>query len=788
MWGSKAWLNIPQKLRVKDFEPRAEVGYLVGYSEHQRGAYRVWIPKWNEIIVSTDVRFDENVPTGDVDHSTDEYWLEARKARTTYGKGIVRFEADFQYLVGQIFYDPDYQLWYRVLSVKENKRGDIVGEVADYLGASEAPPGSASLNTRGELDDRDVISYHVAEIEKMILGPSLSALAGGETVMETTKTAVGIEPRGAAVGHSEGWEKPAANNRALERSPYDRPTRVSDTENPEINEERKHCSLLSELEGVLPTHPNPVCLKAAVEFVGDIAEPHTYKEAVGGIEASAWLESIANERNNLESRGVVEVVPTVPGKKKVSVKYVFKKKTKHGVVSKYKTRIVARGFTQVEGIDYKETASPVARMNTMRLFIKVSLDSGHHIMMLDVEAAFLNGVLEEEIYIDTPEGWDIPQGHSLRLRKAIYGLKQSSRVWYIMFREFLIARGLKPCYSDPCLFVNEDKSLMVLIYVDDVIIACKRMIDYEELVEAVRVEYGVGDHGVFDWYLGLAIEHTNGTIFIHQKDYVDKMLVKYELADEKPEATPMIEKYVIVKDINDELFEEYDIRGKIGSLMYLAVCSRPDIAFAVCYLARFITHPSAKVCTAVDRIFRYLAGTRELGINFEREMLSILKLLCDADFGGDVNDGKSTTGLMVMYGSTLIGWYSSKQTTVAQSTTDAESFSINFAVKEAIWLRGLLSEMGIEVEGPTNIHTDSQAALQMLLSKALHKRTKHIMLRIAFVIDEIAQGNVLPVYIKTTENLADGLTKSQPRILFQEHVKRFNMRKPSAQITGAINF
>jgi hypothetical protein len=430
----------------------------------------------------------------------------------------------------------------------------------------------------------------------------------------------------------------------------------------------------------------------------------------------------------------------------------------------------------------------VARMNTMRLFIKVSLDLGHHIMMLDVEAAFLNGVLEEEIYIDTPEGWDIPEGHSLRLRKAIYGLKQSSRVWYIMFREFLVARGLKPCYSDPCLFINEDKSLMILIYVDDVIIACKDMNEYHQLVEAVRVEYGVGDHGIFDWYLGLAIEHGDGSVFIHQKDYVNKMLEKYDLADEKPELTPMIDKYVIVKDINDELFEEFDIRGKIGSLMYLAVCSRPDIAFAVCYLARFITHPSSKVCIAVNRIFKYLVGTKELGINFIKEVLSILKILCDADYGGDVNDGKSTTGLIAMYGSTIIGWYSSKQTTVAQSTTDAETFSINFGAKETIWLRGLLSEMGILIEGPTKIHTDSQAALQMLLSKALHKRTKHIMLRVAFIIDEIEKGNILPVYIKTTDNLADGLTKAQPRILFEEHVKRFNMRKPSAKVAGAINF
>jgi hypothetical protein len=249
----------------------------------------------------------------------------------------------------------------------------------------------------------------------------------------------------------------------------------------------------------------------------------------------------------------------------------------------------------------------------------------------------------------------------------------------------------------------------------------------------------------------------------------------------------MIDKYVIVKDVEDELFEQFDIRGKIGSLMYLAVCSRPDIAFAVCYLARFTVHPSSKVCAGINRIFRYLAGSRDLGINFERESNSELIIYCDADYGADVNDGKSTTGVLAKLGSTNIGWYSSKQTTVAQSTTDAESIALNFAAKEAIWIRGLLTELGITQKKPTRLLTDSQPALQLLLSKMLHKRTKHIMLKIAYIINEIEEGTILPERVATLDNLSDGMTKSQTKSLFLNHVLRLYMKKVQLRQRSILN-
>ena len=799
IWGCKAWVNIPIPLRSKTFDPRAETGYLVGYSEHQQGAYRIWIPKWDTIIVSRDVRFDEEIPSGDIDHLKDDYWHEARLARTRHDEGVIREVDDFQYLIGQTFYDPDESQWFRVTQVTANRKNDIIAYVTDYDpkadGQSVGSDGKASDigrngNTPSDETEATVkrasYSYHVAEVEKMILGSFLSALEEDDTAM-ATKTVTRNVSWGVTEENRTGREQ---MDYPMHRNPIPGNTKSVSVEhtidlatkqilsNSKIMKKstvEKTTSAVLTLVGETEAGLAKLDYAFAVNFV-DSPEPKTYAEAIHGAEKDKWILSIAEEISNLERRGVVEQVPST-GRNEVSVKYVFKKKTKHGEVYKYKTRIVARGFSQIEGVDYNETYSPVARMNTMRVFVKMSIDRGFKLLTFDVEAAFLNAPLQEEIYIQAPDGWNVKAGHSLKLLKAIYGLKQSAREWYHCFRDFLLEREYKPLVSDPCLFVNKDITVMILVYVDDVIVACKNSQDFEDLKRDANERFGVGDNGPFDWYLGLAIEDNGETLFMHQKDYVDKMLEKYSIDGSHIEATPMIDKYVIVKDVEDELFEQFDIRGKIGSLMYLAVCSRPDIAFAVCYLARFTVHPSSKVCAGINRIFRYLAGSRDLGINFERESNSELVIYCDADYGADVNDGKSTTGVLAKLGSTNIGWYSSKQTTVAQSTTDAESIALNFGAKEAIWIRGLLVELGINLKGPTRLLTDSQPALQLLLSKMLHKRTKHIMLKIAYIINEIEEGSVLPERVSTLENLSDGMTKSQVKSLFLDHVLRLHMKR-----------
>jgi hypothetical protein len=200
--------------------------------------------------------------------------------------------------------------------------------------------------------------------------------------------------------------------------------------------------------------------------------------------------------------------------------------------------------------------------------------------------------------------------------------------------------------------------------------------------------------------------------------------------------------------------------------MFTAVTVRPDIAFAVAYVARFTTHPSAEVCRAINHIFGYLAGTMDLGISFIKEDNSELVVYCDADYGSDINDYKSTSGVMVFIGSTIVCWYSSKQTTVAQSSTDAEILAMNFAAKEIVWIRGLLDEMGLPQALPTKLKGDSQSAILLSRNPVFHKRTKHVMIKFMYLVECLRISVMITEFVAGTKNWADMLTKSQKKAFF----------------------
>jgi hypothetical protein len=244
------------------------------------------------------------------------------------------------------------------------------------------------------------------------------------------------------------------------------------------------------------------------------------------------------------------------------------------------------------------------------------------------------------------------------------------------------------------------------------------------------------------------------------------MLKRYNYEQLNAEETPMVERYAIVKDPEDELFEDFEIKSKIGSLMFAAVCTRPDIMFAVSYLARFSNHPSREVCQAVIRVFKYLSGTAELGITFRREDGAKPLVYCDSDYGGDANDFKSTSGIAVFIGSTLVCWYSSKQTTTAQSSCDAEIVSMNLASKEIVWVRNLLEEMGFKLHEPTKLMCDNQSAIKLGYNPVFHKRTKHIMIKIAFLVEQLQIDILILEYVKSKENWSDGFTKALARLYF----------------------
>jgi hypothetical protein len=772
----------------------------------------MWLPHWDVVVTSRNVTFDEEIPRGDVDLSTDEYWSEIRKARVFADTRTRVNVDDFLYLEGVVFYDDDDSCHYRVTRVTKHTGEYIVAHVAKYN--PSLAEDEQNLKESGR-------PYHVLDVERMLAGYAnedeiIASMVGlvdrvsfpigfhedqqsmynfgsvegdvsAESVTRVTKHDLhGIgtgmyEPRSPFIsglapqdrsrnrGCGEGHLEEKVERPRDQISAFTTDTNCQHPKGTTVSCGSQSNDAIAEMFDLPLIATELVDYGTAMKLAAvDTGEPRSYSEAIAGPERAKWLEAITTELQNLKKREVLIEVPRPEYPiHVVDCKYLFKKKEKHGIVYKYKARLVARGFSQIETVNYNEVFSSVARHNSERIFLKISIDRGHKRRSIDFEAAFLSSPLEtEEIYLATPEGWSVTPGNVLRLNRSLYGLKQSGRYFQIMLTEFLISIGFKQCNSEPCLFIRHEGTEMILTYVDDAIISCEIDERIKEIILEIKKAFEIGEEGDLDWYIGSAIEDRGDTLFMNQKDYIIKMLKLYDYDMSKTVETPLREKFAILKDPEDELFHDFKIREKVGSLMFTAVTVRPDIAFAVAYIARFTTHPSAEVCRAINHIFGYLAGTVELGISFVKEDNSEVIVYCDADYGSDINDYRSTSGVLVFIGSTPVCWYSSKQTTVAQSSTDAEILAMNFAAKEIVWIRGLLAEMGLPQLLPTKLKGDSQSAILLARNPVFHKRTKHIMIKFMYLVECLRISAIINEFVAGIKNWADMLTKSQKRAFF----------------------
>jgi hypothetical protein len=449
--------------------------------------------------------------------------------------------------------------------------------------------------------------------------------------------------------------------------------------------------------------------------------PTTYDEAMQCDDREYWKTSVERELGSLEQHKTAEVVLRPSNKPVIPVKYVFKVKPKRdGTISVYKARLVTQGFRQIYGVNYSETFAPVARLTTIRFLLSVCAELGWQMHQVDIKAAFLQGDLEEKVFVEAPQGSNVPEGYVWKLNKALYGLKQAHRVWYKKLTGVMKKLGLTGSKADPCLFyrLKEDGTpeLYVVIYVDDIIIAAFNIPIIENLKEEMANELDMEDMGQLDWYLGMAVDFEDNNIKLSQKAYVDTILARFGISAANAVATPMVaSNFPTIDNVPEEGSEEQEemkhkpYRSVIGSLQYLAFCTRPDISLAVSKLACFVENPGLKHWTATMRVLRYLVGTRTLGLIY-RGGESEYRLVGNADASyadGDSGGRRSTTGYLFARGGSLISWVSYRQRVVARSTTEAEYVSLSDCGQHAIWLRRLTVEMGIPLVGPTVIYEDN---------------------------------------------------------------------------------
>ena len=459
-------------------------------------------------------------------------------------------------------------------------------------------------------------------------------------------------------------------------------------------------------------------------------EPKTVKEALNGENQVEWKEAMQNEMDSLNKHEVWDLVKLPAGRKAIGSKWIFKCKTNaDGNVERYKARLVAQGFNQRYGIDYEETFSPVVRFESVRTVLSLAANLGLKLHQMDIKTAFLNGELEEEIYMRQPEG-SIEVGKEemvCKLKRSIYGLKQSARCWNTELDQKLRKLGFVQSKNDPCIYtkITGGEMFVIAVYVDDIILAGKSEKEIQEVKNLISEKFDAVDMGPLHYFLGVKVMQNNkGDVWIGQPSYIETLLRKFRMEDCNPAETPADASQRLKKaEENEEVSDKEMYQSAVGSILYISTRTRPDISYAIGSCARFSANPTKCHWTAVKRIMRYLKGTINFGLTYRSTIPSDLLGYSDADWAGDVNDRKSTSGYVFLICGGAVSWRSKKQSCVALSTAEAEYMALSSATQEATWMKQLIGDLKTEVPSkPVRIYEDNQLTICIAKNPQYHGR------------------------------------------------------------------
>lgn len=503
---------------------------------------------------------------------------------------------------------------------------------------------------------------------------------------------------------------------------------------------------------------------AYINNISQISIPTSFAEAQ---KSKEWGEAVDVEFNAMEATHTWDVTTLPPGKKAVGCRLLYSLKfNADGTLERRKVRLVAKGYTQKEGQDYNDTFSPVAKMATVKLLLKISATKKWSLTQLDISNAFLNGDLEEEIFMKIPEGYAerkgviFPPRTVLKLNKSIYGLKQASRQWFKKFSSALLTFGLVKAHGDHSLFVRQRKDdfIVVLVYVDDIVIASTSDTATDELIVGLKSYFKLRELGSLKYFLGLEIARTSDGISVCQRKYALDILSSTGMLECKPSSVPMVPNLKLSKTDGVLIEDRALYRRIVGRLMYLTI-TRPDITFAVNKLCQFSSAPRTDHLKAVFRVLQYIKGTVGQGLFYSASPDLTLKGFADADWAACPDSRRSTTGFSMFVGDSLISWRSKKQPTVSRSSAEAEYRALALASCEMMWLKTLLRELRVEERSVPVLFSDSTAAIYIATNPVFHERTKHVELDCHTVREKLDQGLLKTLHVKTEDQVADILTK-----------------------------
>lgn len=542
-----------------------------------------------------------------------------------------------------------------------------------------------------------------------------------------------------------------------------------------------------------PQNLTAQALIAEALSVAELAgEPATMKEALSGPHGAEWQAAIKSEYDSLIQNGTWRLEPLPAGRKPVTCKWVFKTKLNpDGSVARYKARLVARGFSQRAGLDYQETFSPVVRFTSIRVLMSFVAQNDLVVHHMDVKTAFLHGKLEEEVYMQQPEGYVDEKfpNYVCRLIKTLYGLKQASRAWFETFSALLKSLGFIESDADMnvYLYTDGDNFVIIALYVDDALLITNSPGDMLVRVKGMlQKHFEMTDLGVVWFFLGVQIllAPAKGAVIMHQAHYIDLMLETFNMEDAKPVSTPLAAGARLSTLDSPETetakaeMQAIPYRKFVGFALYLLTRTRFDLSQACGSLSQFVENPGTAHWTAGKRVMHYLKGTRNLGLCYRKDR-TVKKLFLqgytDADWGGDPDTRRSVSAYCFMLAGAAVSWQSKKQTFVSTSTTEAEYGAAAESCKEAVANRRLLADISQEQTEPTPVFCDNQSALLLASNPVYHAQTKHIDLHLHYVRQAIAWKEVALTYVPTNANYADLLTKPLSRERHESHVQSLGM-------------
>ena len=796
VWGCRTYVLSPKADRRKDWEDKALVGYLMGYSDEKVG-YHVYLPESNKVVTTVHILTDESTPSRSEKYFAEIDALRVREAARP------KLASDYVSLEGTYHIDDEDGLLYKTTRVVERK-----GVIVAYR----------SLVTAGREHIEHRVPIHVEDVVRMTAEtPGNTGYIGKGDALSTTpareldqgrpggfqespdptcqQTVVRLQtstdrgsgdasgapptPQDLRAQDEQGMGSYISTRRPIELDGDGRVRRKR------LQRRLANASVLGEINMVEVPDACTVNFKHAEFQHDDFKIPDSYAEAERSPQYMKWREARKVEKTSLLKRRVLKIVRTPRGVKLVRAKYVHTvKRDLLGNVVKYKARLVALGNLQEKTEEEQSTFAPVVKGITIRLVLAIAFMFHMHVHQLDVSSAFCYADLEEDVYMAPPPDEELPAGWCFQLIKALYGLRSSPRQWNKHIDKFIKSLHFTACILDTCLYMrwSNGQLHLLLIYVDDIIIASADLTYLESVKRRFCETFEMHDLGVCKRFLNIRITRGEDWYMLDQSEYAKNIVKKFSSfmgKSSKNKETPLPTNVQDLLAEQRELTEEqkqwvesFPYRGIIGAVLHLAIHTRPDLAYAVGLLARFSTSPTYATCRLAIHLLKYLRGTVDKGIRFSGSEFD-LHVFSDSDWAGDRMTRRSTTGYIVFLCAGALAWQSKLQTTVATSSMESEYMAEYAALQELVWLRGVFKELGLLVAKPTPFFMDSKSAKDLSENPVYHKRSKHIDIKYHWIREHV--NGKFPtaklIHVSTDDMAADIFTKALSTKIFSRHEK-----------------